>query len=265
MKKIFDLTNKFIVLATPLILFSLISNIFLAVSMNGKLINILINTVLFILMLSAFSSGWFFLAKRAIENPDMQDPNSLIKDFTFGVGEYFLSTIGLILNVIFLSILFLVGTYFVGVHFIGDLGISSDTWIKAFETTETLKNFLSSLNPEQIVKINQWNLLLLGEMMISYFIYMFYVPALFFKSKNPFKAFFISLKDLFNKRFIKNLGLYLLIFITNFIITLFSVVFGNNIIMHFVLTLANFYFITLITVGIFNYYYNKINRIRFCN
>ena len=84
-----------------------------------------------------------------------------------------------------------------------------------------------------------------------------YLPALFFKTKNPFLAFFIGIKDLFNKKFFKTLSLYLLIFVLNAIISVVSVLLSNNIFTNFVMTLINFYFITVASVGVFYYYYNN--------
>ena len=83
------------------------------------------------------------------------------------------------------------------------------------------------------------------------------MPSLFFKNKNPLKAFGLSLKDLFSKKFFKSTGVFLLIFALNFIISIFSAILGGNVILHFMITLLNFYFITAVGIGIFYYYYNN--------
>ena len=49
-KKIFNLTNKYIILATPLILFSLLSNLYALFSANGRIINLIFALLLLILM-----------------------------------------------------------------------------------------------------------------------------------------------------------------------------------------------------------------------
>jgi hypothetical protein len=100
-------------------------------------------------------------------------------------------------------------------------------------------------------------MLILGTITFIYFITFLYLPSLFLKNKNPFIAFFISLKDTFSKNFFKTLGIFALIFILNFIISILSGIFGANTIIHFLLTLANFYFITLVGVGVFYYYYQN--------
>ena len=102
-KDSFRLTNKYIILATPLILFSLLSSLYILFSIGGNLINLLIAVVLFTLMLAAFLSGWFFMIRECIKNPEAEDPNFLIKDFPAGVGEYFLPVIGMLFGVFVIS------------------------------------------------------------------------------------------------------------------------------------------------------------------
>ena len=254
--KVFSITNKYIVLATPLILFSLISTIYLAVSANGKLINLLFGMVLYFLMLSAFTAGWFSMVKNAVVSEDSISPNNLMKDFIPGVGEYFIPSIGLILNQTIFVIISLLISYYAGMHFIGDIGISAETFSKALETPETLKLFVTSLSLEQLAKINAWNMTLLFALGLVCFVLMLYIPTLFFKTKNPYRAFVIMLKDWFSKKFFKTRGIYLLIIFFNTLISLLLAIFGGNIVMHFIFTLLNFYFITIVAVGVF-YYYHK--------
>lgn len=258
MKKIINLTNKYIVTATPLILFTLITSVYLSICVNGgKIINLLISFVLLFLMTAAFLAGWFNMLKIAVEKSDDDDdePNSLIKSFTPGVGEYFLPCTGAILISIIISLILLTITTVIGMHTIGNPQISADAFSNALKDTESLKQFLSGLSSEQLVKISMWNMLFLGTTYINWFLVMFYMPAMFFESKNPFIAFFKSLKRLFSKKFIKNIGIFLLISCIYFIISILSALFAQNAILTFIITLINFYFICATALGIF-YYYN---------
>ena len=90
LKRSFGLTNKYIILATPLILFSLLSSLYILFSFRGDLINMLTALVLFIFMLAAFLSGWAYMLRIAVSAPVKDEPNALIKEFPSGVGEYFL-------------------------------------------------------------------------------------------------------------------------------------------------------------------------------
>ena len=251
----FNVTNKYIVLATPLILYSLFTSVYLAASATGKLINLLIALVLFTLMTAAFIAGWFNMIKIAIVAPQRDDANSLIKEFIPGVGEYFLSSIGSLVNIFIVTLLVVIITIYAGMHFIGNPDISVEALSKSLETAITLKTFLASLSTEQLVKLNQWNILLMSGISFAYFILLLYLPALFFKKKNPFMALVVSFKDLFSKHILKTFGIYVLIFLANAIISILSALFIGNVVMHFILTLANFYFVTVAAVGVFYYYF----------
>lgn len=258
MQKIFNLTNKYIVLATPLILYSLVSSMYLLVSAGGgKLINLLLAIIMFVLMTGAFIAGWFNMIKSTITDPDREDPISLLKDFIPGVGEFFVSSIGALVTMFIIAIISLSCAYHIGINTIGNPNISTEALSNALQNPASLKTFVAGLNIEQLTKINLWNMLILSTITLVYFITFLYIPCLFFKNKNPFIAFFISLKDTFSKKFFKTLGIFALIFILNFIISILSGVFGTNTLIHFLLTLANFYFITLVGVGVFYYYYQN--------
>ena len=258
MQKVINLTNEYIVLATPLILYSLVSSMYLLVSASGgKLINLLLAIIMFVLMTGAFVAGWFNMIKSAITKPDREDPNSLLKEFIPGVGEFFVSSIGALLLMFIIAIISLTFSYHIGINTIGNPTISTEALSNALQNPASLKAFVAGLSIEQLTKINHWNMLILGTVTLVYFITFLHIPCLFFKNKNPFIAFFISLKDTFSRPFFKTLGIFTLIFVLNFIISILSGVFGANTLIHFLLTLANFYFITLVGVGVFYYYYQN--------
>lgn len=262
MQNVFNLTNKYIILATPLILYSLISSVYLIASASGgKILNLIFSILLLILMTVAFIAGWFNMVKLAVINPQRDDVNSLIKEFPAGVGEYFLPVLGMFATMFTVASLLFITSYFIGANTIGDTGVSAEALANALKNTESLKAFVSGLSVEQLTKINLWNILILSTTTLVYYILFLNIPALFFKSKNPLTALLISLKDLFSKKIIKTTAIFLLIFVVNFILSIFSTIFGTNIFIHFVLTLVNFYFVTIVAVGVFYYYYhNFINQ-----
>ena len=260
-KDSFQLTNKYIILATPLILFSLLSSLYILFSVGGNLLSLLIALILFGLMVGAFLSGWFFMIKTCVSNPEQEDPNGLLKEFPAGVGEYFLPVLGLMINTMVISVLLILVSYFVGMKLIGDIGITPEALTKGMESFAAMKTFLGGLTQEQIFKLNAWNMLLFFTMSVTYFLIMFYSPALFLKEKNPFKAYFASLKDLFSKKFFTNFGLFLILFISYFILSIFTTLFGTNVIMHFVFTLINFYYLVFVAVMVYNYYYKNFVKL----
>ena len=260
-KDSFQLTNKYIILATPLILFSLLSSLYILFSVGGNLLSLLIALLLFGLMVGAFLSGWFFMIKTCVSNPEQEDPNVLLKEFPAGVGEYFLPVLGLMINTMVISVLLILVSYFVGMKLIGDIGITPEALTKGMESFAAMKTFLGSLTQEQIFKLNAWNMLLFFTMSVTYFLIMFYSPALFFKEKNPFKAYFVSLKDLFSKKFFTNFGLFLILFVSYFILSILTTLFGANVVMHFIFTLINFYYLVFVAVMVYNYYYKNFVQI----
>ena len=260
-KDSFQLTNKYIILATPLILFSLLSSLYILFSVGGNLLSLLIALLLFGLMVGAFLSGWFFMIKTCVTNPEQEDPNVLLKELPAGVGEYLLPVLGLMVNTVVISVLLILVSYFVGMKLIGDIGITPEALTKGMESFTAMKAFLGSLTQEQMFKLNAWNMLLFFTMSVTYFLIMFYSPALFFKEKNPFKAYFVSLKDLFSKKFFTNFGLFLILFVSYFILSILTTLFGANVVMHFIFTLINFYYLVFVAVMVYNYYYKNFVQI----
>lgn len=253
-KNSFEITNKYIILATPLILFSLISSLYLVFSLRGTFMAVAIALVLFFLMLGAFLAGWFYMLKQSILFPDKEDTTPLIKEFPAGVGEYFLSVLGFLAIYFVIQLVFMLITQQIGMKFIGDIGISPEAISNSIKDPEAL---LGSLSAEQVSKINKWNVLMFLTMTSASFIMMFFPQALVFKDKNPLKAFAEGVKSLFSRKFFTNLGLFLLILASYVALSLLTVFFGTNIVVHFVFTLINFYYFVYVAVLLFNYYYKN--------
>jgi len=256
----FKITNSNIIIATPLIFFSLISSLYLIFSSGGTQFGLIFSGVLFFFMIGAFLSGWFMMITKAIKSPEIED-NKLITEFPSGVGIYFLPILVMIVIIFIISSIILIAAVIAGKKFIGGIGVPASEFGQALASIDTMKTFINSLTQEQLVKINAWNMLFFFTMIFNYFILMFYPAAIFFKKKNPFIAFYFSLKDTFGHKFFKNIALFLIIFVSYMILSALIVFLGKNIIVHFVLTLVNFYYMTYIGILIFNYYYSNFAKI----
>ena len=259
-KDSFNLTNKYIILATPLILFSLISSLYIIFSANGNTLSLLFALLLFFLMFGAFLSGWLFMVKKCIENSE-NEANSLIAEFPAGVGEYFLPACGIIVISMIFSFIIIGISYFIGIKLIGNMNETFHTIMSLTSSADSLKSYLISLPVDTLIKINQWNLLILLTALITYFLLLFYSPALFFKNKNPFKALWIGFKDLFCRKFLKNILLFTIVFAMYFVISIIGTAFGKNVILHFIFTLINFYYMTFAVVFVYDYYYKNFIQI----
>ena len=257
----FKITNEYIVIATPLILFSLFSSIYLMISSRGNSLSLTITAILFLLMFGAFLSGWLYMIKRAVTNPEDEANNRLFFDFPSGVGEYFLNVLGMIFVIVVVAISIIVIVALLGKKFIGDPGVTYSQMTEASTSVEAMKALLNSLNPEQLSRFKNWNLLLFFGMLFQYFILMFYSSSIYFKEKNPFKAFWVTIKDTLGRKIFSNIFLFFLILASYIILSVLTAIFGGNMFAHFLLTLLNFYYITFIAILIFNYYYTNFAKI----
>lgn len=256
-KNIFTLTNKYIILATPLILFVLMSNLYAIISASGNLLNLLFALLLLFFMTAAFLAGWFTMVKKAVSDEYPNETNKIIKDFVSGVGEYFLPSLGGLACTTIISIIFIVLAFALGNHIIGDIGVTSNQLSVAMNSPADLKLFLASLSSEQLMKINQWNILLLLTMFIDYFLLIFYFPAIFYKTKNPIIALYYGLKDLFSKKFFLVFAAVFFIALSYLFLSALSTLTMQNIVVHFLVTMISFYLMIALTIGIFDFYNRK--------
>ena len=120
-KESFKYSNQCVILATPLILFSLIFGIYILVTLGGSVVSLIFSVIVAIIMLAVFLSGWFSMVVRCVKESETDDYFGLMSEFTAGVGKYFLSALGMLL----ISFLFALGmmflVYYAGIHFAGRL------------------------------------------------------------------------------------------------------------------------------------------------
>jgi hypothetical protein len=232
MKKVFYLTNRFLILGTPLILFSLLLVSYL-LCVAKYAINLQIVLIVFSLMTAMFVAGWGKMIKQAILNPEQENPNLLIKEFPIGVGEYFFSSLGYLINLFI--ILIIISTI-------------------SFLAYEQFVNYYAPISQRLLSMYSA------SGMVIISFLSMLYAPRIFFDTKNPYTAFILSLKDLFSKHFFNTFGIFLSIFLINMLISIISTICAKMPVAMFFLILINFYFVTLASVGIFYYYYKVIRN-----
>lgn len=268
--KAFKITNENIILTTPLVLFLLLFSIYLGVMRNVPenltFFSLLLITTLF--MVSAFFAGWFFMVQKAIEldkkeiiaDEDKAKMSfNLIKEVPIGIGEYFLSFVGVLILYCGLILLFSFIGYQIGIHFIGKVDLSIVDLKTALNSTAQMKAFVSSLSAEELIKLNAWNFLILILMTTFSFITMFWAVKIISGVKNPFIAFFQSLSFLF-RNFFSSIILFIYISIINFLVSLMNAFSAVNPILYFVSTLAYFYFVVYVVVLVFLYYDSENNK-----
>ena len=243
-KSSIKVTNDNIVLATPLIVFMWVLSLYLGFS-RGSISSfglMLLSFTTVIMMTGAFFSGWFFMVKGAIDlskqlfvlDEDKSKATfNLLKTFPSGIGHYFLSFLGLIL--ISLLIIAISGylSFYLGMTLIGNLDLDVNQLRNVLASTVDMKTFLDSLTFEQLIKLNNWNLLILGITSLLSFLLMLWIPEIIYKTKNPFMALFKSIVKIFQK-FWKSVKLFLFMSLLNFVLSFISTFSILNPILYFI-------------------------------
>lgn len=266
----FKITNDNIILTTPLVLFLLLFSIYLGVAKSApsNLASSVLLLVTTLFMLSAFFAGWLFMVKKAVDlskaefiiDEDRAKASfALLREIPIGVGEYFFSFIGALVLYTAFFFLTIFAVYQIGIHLIGNAGVNFVQLKIAMTSPVAMKALILSMNKEQLIKLNEWNILIIIFMSIFSFITMFWPVQIIFKNKNAFFAFFNSLKFLF-KNFLGSVTLFIYLSLINFFISMVNAFAAINPIVYFFSMLLYFYFIVYIVVLVFLYYDSEQNK-----
>jgi len=263
-KDTIKITNDNIILATPLILFMWLLSLYLSFAKNAitSTPTLILSFITTIFMAAAFFAGWFYMVKKAVklskqmfvlDSDKAKATFNLIKTIPSGIGKYFLSFIGLIL--ISVTIFSIVGilTFKLGLLLIGEIGLDAMQIKAALTNTVDMKAFLDSLTLEQLIKLNNWNLLILSITSFLSFLFMLWIPEIVYKTRNPFMALINSIGKIFRKPW-KAIKLFIFITVLNFILSLLNTFSFFNPLTYFILLVLYFYFLVYLVVLIFTYY-----------
>lgn len=263
-KDTIKITNDNIILATPLILFMWILSLYLGFSKTA--VNsvglMLLSSVTVVFMTGAFFAGWFFMVKKAVllskqvfvlDSDKAKATFNLFKAIPTGIGEYFLSFLGMIVTSVIIVAVVGSAVFKLGMLIIGPLDIDPVLAKNVLTSANDMKIFLDSLTFEQLIKLNNWNLLFLAATSITSFLVMLWIPEIVFKTKNPFKALLNSVKKIFQKP-AKALKLFIFMSVLNFVLSFINTFSIINPILYFIMMVVYFYFIVYLVVLIFSYY-----------
>ena len=263
-KENIKITNDNIILATPLILFMWLSSLYISFSKGAvnSLPLLILTGITTLFMTSAFLAGWFYMVKKAVQlskqvfvldTDKAKATLNLIKTIPTGIGKYFLSFVG---QIIFSMVIFVITgiiTYKLGMLLIGDVGIDPVQLKSVLSSSTEVRTFLDTLTIDQLIKLNNWNLLLMLTTGILSFLLMLWIPEILFQTKNPFTALFKSIAKIFKKP-MKSIKLFLFITVLNFGISFVSTFSMLNPFIYFVMMVMYFYFLVYLVVLIFTYY-----------
>ncbi|MCD8377185.1 MAG: hypothetical protein LUB59_00170 [Candidatus Gastranaerophilales bacterium] len=257
----FFMTNNNIILLTLILLFVFTVSMYIGFSNNN-----LLTLLVVILIMSALASGFFYSMKKSIQlqynrKPDEKEDTALtFGTFYTGVGKYYLSFAGIIALFFILSSMVIIATFFAGNIIICDItriGIDMrDFFVVLASGTASLETFLSGLDRTQQIYLRDWNRLFFITTQLLTYLIMFWIPEKMYTKKNVFVSLFGSVKKIILD--IPNtLCIYLTIFLLNYIITIFALLFANSRVISFILVIFTFYLIVYDFYAIFLYYKTK--------
>lgn len=251
-KEALVLTNKNIVLASPLIIFIMFASVYLLIT-PYRAFNIAFILLLFFAMTAAFFSGWFYTVMLAVkEENNKEDIFDILKQFPTGVGKHFLQYFVMILLFFVLFTLVVIFTYKSALLLIGSIGISRPELFFAMSSPEAMTSLLKNLTLEQQTKLSQWNLYFIFTTTLYSFLVMFWAPEIVFKQQTAFHAFVTSVSKLI-KKFFKALTIFSFLMILYFIIMLLSAIVKLQF-AQFLITVIYFYFLLYAAMLIFLFY-----------
>lgn len=259
LKKAFCITNKNLIIPTPQIIYIILSSLFLRMTISTNIKLMSVSLIVLILMTGAFLAGWFAMIKEAVilKDDEIKTSYELLKIFPQGIGNKFLTyTTGLVL---YSAMLFgvLIAAYKCAMKFIGNFPIPVEVLNSTINAPNELKQFVASMPIEDLIKVNQWNFMFLGFVLVFMFITIFWIPEIEFGGKNVFVALFKSIKNLF-KKFFETLVLFLFMCFIYMVVSLFSTLSMSNNILYFTAVLLSIYSTVYLIVLLFLYYEEKV-------
>ena len=177
----------------------------------------------------------------------------LLKKIPAGIGKHFWSFVGMILLAIAIIAASGTMTFKLGMHFIGNLGLDPATIKGVMASQMDMKQFLDSLTFEQLIKLNNWNMLIISITSLLSFLFMLWIPEIIYKSRNPFMAIFRSVKKVFSRPW-KAIKLFIYTSLLNFILSFINTFSFVNPVIYFIMMLIYFYFLVYLVVLLFLYY-----------
>ncbi len=271
-RETFKTTNDGIILAVPLALFWLILSSYVNFSAQtiDTIPKIILEIVTILFMTSAFTSGWFYMVKKAVKfsKKDFifdKDKNSeairLVKVFPRGIGHFFLSFV----QVSFLFIAFIIGIgiiiKFVTHPFVSDINTILNSYNINVSTPEDMKVVLNSFPADKIIELFMSIMspaikllfLIVTIPMFFSFLSMLWIPEIIYSKRNAIISLFASVKKIFLK-FWKSIGLYIYILLIQTLVSFLSTYSLINPFLYLVAMVVYFYFLVYVVVLVFAYY-----------
>ena len=256
----FSLANNLLLLTLLILGIFLISMYMVIASQYG--VNTLVSLLVIILISSVLASGFFHTIKENVntklagEEINRTNIKNALSVFYTGVGEHYLSFIGMFLLFFVFATIVIFATVFVADTFlcpVEKLGLSESDLFTLMAYPSQMDSFIQNLDIVQKSGIRAWTRAFMISTQTFTFLIMLWIPEFIFNKKNVFKAFFSSVKKLFIN-FPNSLCVYLTILFLNYLLALLMIVFGQFSLIVFILNIVSLYLLIYNFYAIFLYY-----------
>lgn len=272
-KEAVKITNYNIILAIPLIIFIKILDLYSLYSKYNvdSALKFFVASITVLFMFGIFCSGWFNMIKGAIklskkvfvlDEDRAKATMNLFKNFSEGVGKFFLSFVGAYIIFLFIQAIATPLVYILGVNIIGGLDTNSMQNLQSLainsemSANQGMPAFIDKLSIEQIIFFGKWSLLFMSITSIIMYLLMLWVPEIICCTPNPLVALFRSVKKLF-KDFFVTVRLYLILWFVGFLLLFVNTFAVINPIAYIIMSIIMFYYSVYLIVLIFLYFDRK--------
>lgn len=272
-KEAVKITNYNIILAIPLIIFIKILDLYSVYSKYNvdSALKFLVASITVLFMFGIFCSGWFNMIKGAInlskkvfvlDEDRAKATMNLFKNFSEGVGKFFLSFVGAYIIFLFIQAIATPLVYILGVNIIGGLDTNSMQNLQSLainsemSANQGMPAFIDKLSIEQIIFFGKWSLLFMSITSIIMYLLMLWVPEIICCTPNPLVALFRSVKKLF-KDFFVTVRLYLILWFVGFLLLFVNTFAVINPIAYIIMSIIMFYYSVYLIILIFLYFDRK--------
>ena len=272
-KEAVKITNYNIILAIPLIIFIKILDLYSLYSKYNvdSALKFFVASITVLFMFGIFCSGWFNMIKGAIklskkvfvlDEDRAKATMNLFKNFSEGVGKFFLSFVGAYIIFLFIQAIATPLVYILGVNIIGGLDTNSMQNLQSLainsemSANQGMPAFIDKLSIEQIIFFGKWSLLFMSITSIIMYLLMLWVPEIICCTPNPLVALFRSVKKLF-KDFFVTVRLYLILWFIGFLLLFVNTFAVINPIAYIIMSIIMFYYSVYLIVLIFLYFDRK--------
>lgn len=251
----------------PLFIWALITML-VAMPLSAKKgidIGIIFSLSIVILCFIAFLAGWYNCIKAVVANKNKvyetpEEKNKaqieILKNFFPGVGEY-IFPVGI--SVILYGLISY-GLYALFVYFALNAfnGVKIPKEFFDTSTPEQITKFIQTLSPEQIEVLTGIMLGGLGIYFMFSILILWFAPALFYSTKNPFSALIKAIVFTFKNLF-ASITIVVVMCIINMFISFTNVLTGNNF-LSIIPMMLSFMYIVYYVLTVFLYYEQAQNN-----